>query len=209
MAIGILGNKVGMTQIFDSKGNAIPVTLIKTGPCFVTQIKSLENCGYQAVQLGYSEIVSKKKIKRPNLGHCKKSNLPVFRYLKEFRVDDETIFTPGQSFGANFFQIGQKVKISGLTIGKGNQGSVKRNNFHRGPMSHGSKHHRLQGSLGPGSTPGRVFPGKRMAGRMGGEMQTVSGLEVIEIKLDNQLLIVKGCIPGKLGNLVTITTNNL
>ena len=194
-----------MTQIFDTKGNVIPVTIIKSGPCYITQIKSQEKCGYNAIQIGYSEIPANlKSLTKPRLGHFNSVNLPPFRYLKEYKLAETSTYEVGQKFGVEIFEIGQHVNVTGLTIGKGNAGNIKRNNFSRGPMGHGSKHHRLQGSMGSGTTPGRVFPGKRMPGRLGMEKRTVRGLEIIDIDTKENLLVIKGCIPGKSGNLVSI-----
>lgn len=209
MSVGILGNKIGMTQVFDTKGNVIPVTIIKGGPCYVTQIKSQENCGYNAIQIGYLEIsANSRNLTKPNLGHFNKANLPPFRYLKEYKLSDFASYEIGQKFGVEIFEIGQSVNITGLTIGKGTVGNVKGHNFTRGGMSHGSKHHRLQGSIGSGTTPGRVFPGKRMPGRFGMKKRTVSGLEIIDINPKENILVIKGCIPGKSGNLVSISTKS-
>ena len=205
MSLGILGNKIGMTQVFDEKGNVIPVTIIKGGPCFVTQIKSIENCGYNAIQLGYLEISANAKcLKKPQLGHFNKVNLPPFKYLKEYKTTEITNFEIGQKFSVDMFKVGECVTITGFTIGKGYAGNVKRNNFNCGAMSHGSKHHRLQGSIGSGTTPGRVFPGKKMSGRLGVDKKTISGLEIIDIDTKENLLVIKGSIPGKSGNLVSI-----
>jgi large subunit ribosomal protein L3 len=204
VTLGLLGNKIGMTQLFDEKGNIVPVTIIKSGPCYITQIKSKENSGYNAIQLGYSELTPNSKIlTKPELGHFNKINSLPFRYLKEYK--SEKNHQIGEKFSVEMFEIGQKVNISGLTIGKGNTGNIKEHNFSRGPMAHGSKHHRLQGSLGAGTTPGRVFPGKRMPKRVGMEQRTISHLEIIDIDTKENLLVVKGSIPGKAGNLVNIT----
>ncbi len=205
MSLGILGNKIGMTQIFDTKGNVIPVTIIKGGPCVVTQIKSIENSGYSAVQLGYLEIsANAKTLTKPKLGHFNKVNLPPFKYLKEYKTTETQSFEIGQKFTVELFKVGEKVNITGFTIGKGNSGNVKRNNFNCGAMSHGSKHHRLQGSIGSGTTPGRVFPGKKMPGRLGVEKKTISGLEIIDVDVKENLIVIKGSIPGKSGNLISI-----
>jgi large subunit ribosomal protein L3 len=205
VSLGLLGNKIGMTQIFDTKGNVIPVTIVKSGPCYITQIKSQEKCGYNAIQIGYAEIPANlKSLTKPRLGHFNSVNLPPFRYLKEYKLAETSTYEVGQKFGVEIFEIGQHVNVTGLTIGKGNAGNIKRNNFSRGPMGHGSKHHRLQGSMGSGTTPGRVFPGKRMPGRLGMEKRTVRGLEIIDIDTKENLLVIKGCIPGKSGNLVSI-----
>ena len=205
MSLGILGNKIGMTQIFNTKGDVIPVTIIKGGPCYITQIKSNSTCGYNAIQVGYLEIsANNKKLTKPELGHFNKINLPPYRYLKEYKIKEGVEYQIGQKFTVELFEIGQSVSITGLTIGKGNAGNIKRNHFVRGPMSHGSKHHRLQGSIGSGTTPGRVLPGKKMPGRLGMEKCTISGLEIIDIDKKENLLIIKGSIPGKSGNLVSI-----
>jgi len=209
VSLGILGNKIGMTQIFDAKGEVIPVTIIKGGPCYVTQIKSTENCGYDAIQLGYLEISPNlRSLTKPQLGHFNKVNLPPFKYLKEFEKINSTNYEIGQKFSVEMFEIGQKVSVTGFTIGKGNTGNIKRNHFTRGSMSHGSKSHRLQGSIGSGTTPGRVFPGKKMPGRSGMEKRTVTGLEIINIDIKENILVIKGCIPGKTGNLISINIRN-
>ncbi len=197
-----------MTQVFGKTGIAIPVSVIKIGPCFITDIKSKEKCGYNAIQIGYSEISKNpKKINKAYSTYFQKQNLPIFKYLKEFHVDDITNYQIGQEINLKEFEIGKKVKVSGLTIGKGNTGNIKRHGFNRGAMTHGSKHHRLQGSMGAGTSPGRVFPGKKMPGRTGAEKRTFSGLEIIDFIAENNLLVVKGCLPGKTGNLLTITLN--
>jgi large subunit ribosomal protein L3 len=206
VSINLLGNKIGMTQIFDKKGNVIPVTIIKGGPCFVTQIKSIKNCGYNAIQLGYLELsTNSKSLTKPLLGHFSKLNLPPFKHLKEFKVEETENYTIGQKFTVEIFKIGEKINVSGATIGKGYTGNIKQHNFKRGPMGHGSKHKRLQGSLGSGTTPGRTFPGKRMPGRFGADNRTIQGLEIFDIDTNENLLVIKGSIPGKSGNLVTLT----
>ena len=207
MSFGILGKKIGMTQIFDSKGNALPVTLINAGPCFVSQIKTNNNSGYNSIQLAFSEVYSNSKfLTKPMLGHFNKSNIKSYRYLKEFKIQDPLEFKLGQKITISLFNIGEYVNVTGLTIGKGNASNIKKNKFKRGPMSHGSKHHRLQGSLGAGTSPGRVFPGKKMPGRLGTKNCTIKGLEILLIDKINNLLIIKGSIPGKRGNLVKLST---
>lgn len=207
MSLGILGNKIGMTQIFDAKGNAIPVTIIKSNPCTITQIKSKNNHGYNAIQLGYC-LTTGKSLTKPERGHLNKINLPLYRYLKEYTIDNLSDYTIGQELSVEIFKIGQEVNITGLTIGKGNASNIKRNHFSRGPMTHGSKHHRLQGSLGAGTSPGRVFPGKKMPGRLGMEQRTIKNLEIMDIDSKNNLIVLKGCIPGKSGNLISLSINN-
>jgi large subunit ribosomal protein L3 len=203
MTIGILGTKVGMTQIFDESGFAVPVTVIKAGPCVITQIKSNEKEGYNAIQIGYAES-SHQKMTKPCLGHLAKSNLPPLKHLKEYRVALTDSFTVAQKIGVDSFQIGQKVNVSGTTIGKGFAGTVKRYNFTRGPMTHGSKNHREPGSIGQGSTPAKVHKGKKMAGRLGGSKTTIKNLEIIYINSQDNLLVIRGSIPGKSGNLLSI-----
>jgi len=204
MTIGILGTKVGMTQIFDEFGFAIPVTVIKAGPCVVTQIKQKEKEEYNAVQIGYAES-SPQKMTKPRLGHLTKSNLPPLRHLKEYRVDSTDSFTISQKIGVDLFQVGQKINVSGTTIGKGFAGTVKRHHFTRGPMTHGSKNHREPGSIGQGSTPAKVHKGKKMAGRLGGSKATIKNLEVIYVNSKDNLLVIKGSVPGKSGNLLSIS----
>jgi large subunit ribosomal protein L3 len=210
VTFGILGNKLGMTQIFDKIGNATPATIIKAGPCRISQIKTVSKEGYQAVQLAYEEISNKKNsLSKPVLGHFSKKNLPPFRYIREFKLTEKiTPITLGQEVSVDIFRIGQFLNVKGSTIGKGNTSNIKRNHFSRGPMSHGSKHHRLQGSLGAGTSPGRVFPGKKMPGRMGAQNRTIKNLELIYIDKINNLLVVKGSVPGKTNNLLIITPKN-
>jgi len=203
MNIGILGTKIGMTQIFDESGFAIPVTVIKAGPCFITQIKNKENEGYNAIQLGYAES-SPQKMPKPRLGHLSKSNLPPLKHLREYRVTSTESFNISQNITVDLFKVGQKVNISGNTIGKGFSGTVKRHNFTRGPMTHGSKNHREPGSIGQGSTPGKVHKGKKMAGRLGANKTTIKQLEIIYINSKDNLLVIKGSVPGKSGNLLNI-----
>lgn len=201
--LGILGNKVGMTQIFAENGDANPVTVIKVGPCTVTQIKSIESHGYNAIQIGY-QVVPKRKLNKPELGHLEKVNALPLKYLKEYHVSNTEDFTIGQTIDVGTFTEGQFVDISGKSIGKGFAGNMKRHNYSRGPMSHGSKNHREPGSIGQGSTPGRVYPGKKMAGKLGDQQMTVSNLKILKIDTKEHLLIVKGAVPGKPGNLLSI-----
>ena len=204
MSVGLFAKKLGMTQIFDESGFAIPVTVIKAGPCVVTQIKSNENEGYNAVQIGYAES-SPQKMTKPRLGHLNKFNLPSLKYLKEYRVDSTESFTVSQKISVDLFEVGQNVNISGKTIGKGFAGTIKRHHFTRGPMTHGSKNHREPGSIGQGSTPAKVHKGKKMAGRLGGGKTTIKNLEVIHINPKDNLLVIKGSVPGKPGNLLSIS----
>ena len=204
MVIGALGNKIGMTQIFDKSGNVIPVTVIRIGPCVVTQIKNSLNDGYNAIQIGYGNLKSK-SLKQPQLGHLKKLNLPPLKYLQEYRLDNTKGFDLGQLITINLFKLERFVNISGLSSGKGFAGSHKRHGFDLGPRTHGSKNYRAPGSIGMGTTPGRVFPGKKMPGQLGNKQITIQKLEIIQINLDENILVIKGSVPGKPGTLVNVT----
>ena len=204
MSVGLLGNKIGMTQIFDESGNIIPVTILKVGPCIVTQIKTEAKDGYNSIQIGYGST-SSKSLTQPELGHLQKSKIQPLKYLKEFRTNDQDKFTVGQILNIDSLSPGQLVNIKGKSIGKGFSGLQKRHNFTRGPMTHGSKNHRAPGSIGMGTTPGRVLPGKRMAGQLGNKIITIQKLKVIQINLEENILIIKGSVPGKPGNLLSIT----
>nr|YP_010283114.1 ribosomal protein L3 [Nitzschia traheaformis]ULD15878.1 ribosomal protein L3 [Nitzschia traheaformis] len=203
MTVGLLGNKIGMTQIFDEFGNIVPVTILKVGPCIITQVKTENVDGYKSIQIGYMEV-SNKLLNQPRLGHLQKSNIQALRYLKEFRVENENNFEVGQVLNVNLFSPGQFVNIKGKTIGKGFSGLQKRHNFTRGPMTHGSKNHRAPGSIGMGTTPGRVLPGKKMAGQLGNKITTIKKLKVIQLNLEENILVIKGSVPGKPGNLLSI-----
>lgn len=208
MSIGILGTKLGMTQVFDPEsGKAIPVTVVQAGPCTITQIKTKATDGYNSIQLGYDEV-KEKALNRPELGHLKKSEAAPLRHLQEFRVDSTDAWQLGQEIKPDIFAVGQIVDVVGTSIGRGFAGWQKRHNFKRGPMSHGSKNHREPGSTGAGTTPGRVFPGKRMAGRMGGQRVTIKKLEVVKVDADRNLILIKGSVPGKPGALLRIVPEN-
>ena len=207
MVIGLLGNKIGMTQIFDESGNIIPVTILKVGPCIVTQIKTKEKDGYDSVQIGYGNV-SNKSLTQPEFGHLQKSNLQPLKYLKEFRIKDANLkFQIGQILDVDSFVPGQFIKIQGKSLGKGFSGLQKRHNFTRGPMTHGSKNHRAPGSIGMGTTPGRVLPGKKMAGQLGNKLITIKNLKIIQIDSDENILVIKGSVPGKAGNLLNIISS--
>ncbi len=203
MSVGIIGTKLGMTQVFDGEGRAIPVTVIQAGPCTVTQIKTKQTDGYAAVQVGYGDV-KPKALNKPELGHLAKSGATPVRHLHEYRLEDTSSFELGQQVTADLFAPGQTVDVIGTSIGKGFAGFQKRHNFKRGPMAHGSKNHRQPGSIGPGTTPGRVYPGKRMAGRMGNVQVTVRKLTVIRVDAERNLLLIKGAVPGKAGALVNV-----
>ncbi|MGE5659342.1 MAG: 50S ribosomal protein L3 [Actinomycetota bacterium] len=203
MSVGILGTKLGMTQVFDAEGKAIPVTVIQAGPCTVTQIKTKQTDGYNAIQVGYGEV-KPKALNKPELGHLAKSGATPVRHLHEYRLNDPNQFQLGQQISADSFSPGQIVDVIGTSIGRGFAGYQKRHNFKRGPMAHGSKNHRLPGSIGPGTTPGRVYPGKRMAGRLGGTQVTIRKLTVVRVDTERNLLLIKGAVPGKPGALLNI-----
>lgn len=207
MSIGLLGNKIGMTQIFDESGNIIPVTILKVGPCIITQIKTEIKDGYNAIQVGYSNT-SNKSLTQSELGHLQKSNIQPLKYLKEFRIENVDEFEVGQVLNVDLLSINQLVNIKGKTVGKGFSGLQKRHNFTRGPMTHGSKNHRAPGSIGMGTTPGRVLPGKKMAGQLGNKLTTIKKLKVIQLSSEENILIIKGSVPGKPGNLLSITPSN-
>ena len=203
MSVGLLGNKIGMTQIFDESGNIIPVTILKVGPCIVTQIKTVLTDGYNAIQIGYG-TVSNKTLTQPELGHLQKSNIQPLKYLKEFRVNDPEEFEVGQVLNVESLAAGQLIDVTGKSTGKGFAGLQKRHNFTRGPMTHGSKNHRAPGSIGMGTTPGRVLPGKKMSGQLGNKMAKTRKLKVVQVNSNENILVVKGSVPGKPGNLLSI-----
>ena len=203
MSIGILGKKLGMSQFFDDEGRSIPVTLIEAGPCRIAQLKSDATDGYCAVQVGFGEIRSK-LVNKPAQGHLTRSGEEPLRHLREYRVDRVDDLELGSQITVEAFEAGQKVDVSGDTIGRGFAGYQKRHGFSRGPMSHGSKNHREPGSTGAGTTPGRVYPGKRMAGRYGGKQITTRGLTILKVDSERNLLVVKGSVPGKPGALLDI-----
>ena len=203
MQAGLFAKKVGMTQIFDEKGTILPVTILKTGLCQISQIKTVNTDGYNAVQVAYGEE-KLKKINKPILGHLKKMGDRGFKSFGEFRVSKPEEFKLGQVIKVDTFSVGQKVRVTGKSIGKGFAGNQKRNNFSRGPMTHGSKNHRLPGSIGAGSTPGRVYPGKKMAGQLGGQTVTLKNTEVLYINSEENILVLKGSVPGKKNTVLKI-----
>ncbi len=207
MSIGILGKKLGMSQFFDEKGRAVPVTLIEAGPCRITQLKTSDTDGYSAVQIGFGET-REKLLNKPFKGHLAKSGDSLLRYLREYRVENLGDLELGSPITVGSFEAGQKVDVSGDTMGRGFAGYQKRHGFSRGPMSHGSKNHRQPGSTGAGTTPGRIYPGKRMAGRYGGKQITTRGLTILKVDSERNLLVVKGSVPGKPGGLLNIRPAN-
>ena len=203
MTLGVIGKKLGMTQIFDEQGLAIPVTVIKVDPIVVTQVKTVETDGYNAIQVG-TIAATEKPLTKAEIGHFKKNNLENFRHLQEFRVENPADYKVGDKIELSVLDNVEKVDVTGKSIGKGFQGTVKRWNFSRGPMGHGSKNHREPGSIGAGTTPSRVIKGKRMAGNMGNERVTITKLKLVKVDAEKSLVLVKGSVPGCEGRLVTI-----
>ena len=203
MKKAILATKVGMTQIFAETGELIPVTVLLAGPCTVTQVKTEETDGYNAVQVGFSDI-REKLVNKPKKGVFDKAGVSVRRYLREFRFDNAAEYKVADEIKADIFEAGDKVDATAITKGHGFQGAVKRLGQHRGPMKHGSKFHRHQGSNGPATTPGRVVKGKGMPGHMGSVQRTIQNLEIIRVDAENNLLLVKGSVPGPKKSLITI-----
>ena len=203
MTLGVIGKKLGMTQIFNEEGLAIPVTVIKVDKTVVTQVKTVAKDGYSAIQVG--TIPAKEKhLTKAEIGHFKKNGLDNYRHLQEFRVENSEEYKVGQEIDLSVLDNIQKVDVTGTSIGKGFQGTVKRWNFSRGPMAHGSKNHREPGSIGAGTTPSRVIKGKRMAGNMGNERVTITKLKLVKVDNENGLILIKGSVPGCEGRLVTV-----
>ena len=219
MKKAILATKVGMTQIFNEDGVLTPVTVLQAGPCVVTQIKTVENDGYSAVQVGFvdkkdkivnvdkngkKEIVHRHGVNKALKGHFDKAGVSCKRYVREFRLDNAEEYTLGSEIKADVFAAGDKIDASAISKGKGFQGAIKRHNQHRGPMAHGSKFHRHAGSNGAASDPSKVFKGKKMPGHMGAKKITIQNLEIVRVDVENNLLLVKGAVPGPKKSLVTI-----
>lgn len=202
MPIGLFAKKLGMTHIFDESGTILPVTLLKAEECRVSQIKTLNTDGYNAIQVAYRKTQSN-KVSKPLLGHLKKSGDTAFNSFSEFRVDNVQDFKLGQVITLDSCEVGKKVSVVGKSIGKGYAGNQKRHNFSRGPMTHGSKNHRLPGSVGAGSTPGRVYPGKKMAGHLGYQ-NTTKNSEILFVNAEEQILVLKGSLPGKQNTFLKI-----
>ena len=199
----IIGKKIGMTQIFDENGVMIPVTVVEAGPVVVTQIKTEETDGYNAVQIGYEEQ-KPQRVNRPMTGHFEKSGVTPKKHLAEFRNDEGEVYELGQVITVADFEEGKKLDITGVSKGKGTQGNIKRHGHHRGPMTHGSKHKRLAGALAGATYPSRVFPGNAGPGRMGRDTVTVQNVELVKIDTDRNLMLVKGAVPGGKGSLVKV-----
>ncbi|MEA5004471.1 MAG: 50S ribosomal protein L3 [Christensenella sp.] len=199
----ILGEKVGMTQIFTEDGRVVPVTVVKAGPCVIVQKKTVESDGYNALQIGFGEI-KEKNVNKPKKGHFSKVKATPTRYLREFRLEDASELEAGTEIKADVFEAGEKIDVSATSKGKGFQGNIVRWGQHRGPMSHGSRYHRRPGSMGACASPAKVMKGKRLPGHMGVEKITVQNLEVVKVDVDKNLILIKGAIPGSKGGLVTI-----
>ena len=219
MKKAILATKVGMTQIFNEDGVLIPVTVLQAGPCVVTQIKTVENDGYEAVQVGFvdkkekvinrdkagkKEVIHRHGVNKAQKGHFEKAGVSCKRYVREFRFENASEYALAQEIKADIFAAGDRIDATAISKGKGFQGAIKRFGQHRGPMAHGSKNHREPGSIGAGTTPSRVIKGKRMAGNMGNERVTITKLKVVQVDKDSNLLLVKGSVPGPEGKMVTV-----
>ncbi len=203
MKKAILATKIGMTQIFGENGVLTPVTVLQAGPCAVTQVKTVETDGYNAVQVGFGEIRDV-LVNKPRKGHFAKAGVANKRFLKEFKFENAADYTVGQEIKADIFAEGDKIDVTGTSKGKGFQGAIKRHGLSRGPMGHGSKYHRHAGSNGPATTPGRVFKGKHMPGQMGNVKVTVQNLEVVRIDTENNIILVKGAVPGPKKSMVML-----
>jgi len=191
----LLGRKIGMTNVFSPEGKLVPVTVVQVGPCVVTQVKTEETDGYNAIQLGFDEKPVE-KLNKPMAGHLKKAGDKGFRVLREFRTDDVASAEAGNTISVDLFAVGEKVNVSGISKGRGFQGTIKRHGFSRGPETHGSRNHRKPGSIGNSAWPGKVFKGKKLPGHMGTNRETVKNLTIVDIKHEDNLLLIKGPVPG-------------
>lgn len=205
---GLIGKKLGMTQIFDADGHRVPVTVIEAGPCIVVQRRTRDRDGYEAIQLGFGEVKDS-KLNRPMKGHFQSKNVPPRRYLREFRVANVDEYEVGQELKADVFEEDEYVDVTGVSLGKGFQGAIKRHGFGRGPKSHGSRYHRGPGGLSGSSYPSRVFKGRKLPGRMGGERVTVRGLKVVKVDPERNLLFVRGSVPGARGSYLMIRSTTV
>lgn len=203
MQKAILAKKLGMTQIFDEAGKVIPVTVIEAGPNAVIQKKTVENDGYEAVQVGFVDL-KEKKTNKPTKGHFAKAGVAPKKYIKEFRLDDVSALNVGDEIKADIFEAGEKVDVAGISKGKGYAGTIKRWGQHRGPMTHGSGYHRGPGSMGMCSDPGRVFKGKRLPGHMGVERVTIQNLTLVKVDAEKNIILIKGGLPGPKGGLLIV-----
>ena len=203
MQKAILGRKIGMTQVFSEDGLVVPVTVIEAGPCTVVQKKTIETDGYEAVQVGFREV-KEQRVNKPEKGHFAKAGVGLKRVLREFRLNDISEYEVGSEIKADVFAAGDKVDVTGTSKGKGTLGPIARHGHGRGPMTHGSKYHRGGGSLGAGTSPGKVFKGMKMAGKTGNKKVTVQNLEIVRADAEKNLLLVKGAVPGPKGSLVCV-----
>ncbi len=203
MKKAIIAKKIGMTQIFTENGLLVPVTVLEAGPCVVTQVKTVENDGYDAVQVGFGEIKAK-KVTKPMKGHFDKASVEPKKVLKEFRLESVEGLEAGSEIKVDIFASGDKVDATGISKGKGYQGPIKRHGQHRGPMAHGSKFHRAVGSMSSATSPGKVKKGKKMAGHMGSVQVTIQNLEVVRADAEKNLLLIKGAVPGSKGSILVI-----
>ncbi|MBQ9827788.1 MAG: 50S ribosomal protein L3 [Lachnospiraceae bacterium] len=203
MKKAILATKIGMTQIFSEDGVLTPVTVLQAGPCVVTQVKTAEKDGYDAVQVGYEDI-REKLVTKPVKGHFDKAGVPVKRFLKEFKLENAAEYTPGQEIKVDVFEAGDKIDVTSRSKGKGYQGAIKRHGQSRGPMAHGSKYHRHAGSNGTSASPSRVFKGKKMPGHMGARKVTIQNLTVVRVDAENDLIMIKGAVPGARKSMVVV-----
>jgi large subunit ribosomal protein L3 len=201
----LIGRKIGMTNVFSSDGKLVPVTVLQVGPCVVTQVKTKETDGYSALQLGFDEKKIE-KLNKPILGHLKKATDKGFRVLREFRTENTESVEAGATIGIDVFTVGEKVNISGISKGRGFQGTIKRHGFSRGPETHGSRNHRAPGSIGNSAWPGRVFKGKKLPGHMGTDKKTMKNLTIVDIKPEDNLLLVKGPVPGFKTGILEVRT---
>lgn len=204
MVNGLIGRKVGMTQVYDTDGRVVPVTVIEAGPCVITQIKTLDNDGYEAVQLGLVEKKPAKNTNKPTAGHLKKSGAAALRHMREFKLNDGAEVNLGDQVLVNLFSPEDKVAVTGVSKGKGFQGVIARHGFGGGRQTHGSHFHRAPGSIGQCATPSRVFPGKKMPGQTGNKKVTTKNLQIVRVIEDKNLLLIKGAVPGSKGGVITI-----
>ncbi len=200
---GILGKKIGMTQVFKEDGSLVPVSVIEATPMVVVQVKTMDTDGYEAIQIGFGDV-KESKVNKPTRGHYDKAGVDTKRNLVEFRVENASEYKVGQVISVDTFKEGDFINVTGISKGKGTQGTIKRYNQSRGPKTHGSKFHRAAGSLGSSASPSRVFKGMHMAGRMGNEQVTVKNLQVVKVDMDRNLLLVKGAVPGPKKGIITI-----
>jgi large subunit ribosomal protein L3 len=209
MLTELIGKKIGMTQVFEQKeGDLIPVTVVQIGPCQVVQVKTVEKDGYNAVQLGFQDESKESRKKKPLTGHCKKHGTPLFRHLREVRLEDVSELEPGTEIKADIFEAGDKVHVTGTSKGKGFAGVIKRHGFHGGPKSHGSRFHRKPGSIGFCTLPNKIYKGRKMPGHMGVDRVTVKNLSVVEVIPDQNLILLKGAVPGAKNGMIRIRKKN-